>query len=369
MIDNKTFNVSIVTSDGKVGFTVGMDVIVSLFQLEVGCLLLFTKGFGHFFYLKVFGKNDVEINYPDVDVDEAEVAPVDVENEIDEHIHGGVTRFVRSAGEDYFRIPDSVSRMAKLDEGLKDLTIRLLHMDPPLQITNGTRRERRSNGRGFRYALTSWKKFMKAARIKVHMEQAAITLLNNVDLNVDDYTIRIRIVRLWTRPTFNNPRKIYCYDMIFMDQEGTKMKAFVLQKNTTGYEHLLNENQYLTIRNPSMGENRQKVKYVHSSFKINLNDNTTVQECNEPVGAEWGFDFSPFDSVVDDPLDDSKSFKSLIDVIGFVVKCLPSDDKSDHNNGKDDKKTTFILEDLQYILIYIYIHLLLLIYFSHFIYF
>ncbi|KAF5769814.1 hypothetical protein HanXRQr2_Chr14g0652571 [Helianthus annuus] len=51
------------------------------------------------------------------------------------------------------------------------------------------------------------------------MEQAAVTLLNNVDLNVDDYTIRIRIVRLWTRPTFNNPRKIYCYDMIFMDQE------------------------------------------------------------------------------------------------------------------------------------------------------
>ncbi|KAJ0489947.1 hypothetical protein HanHA300_Chr12g0449751 [Helianthus annuus] len=137
MIDNKMFNVSIVTSDGKVGFTV------------------------------VFGKNGVEISYPDVDVDEAEVAPVDAENEVEEQIHGGVSRFVRMAGEDYFRIPDPVSRMAKLDEGLKDLTIRFLHLDPPLQITNGTRRERRSNGRGFRYALTSWKKFMKAARIKV----------------------------------------------------------------------------------------------------------------------------------------------------------------------------------------------------------
>ncbi|KAJ0953754.1 hypothetical protein HanRHA438_Chr00c48g0858371 [Helianthus annuus] len=101
-------------------------------------------------------------------------------------------------------------------------------MDPPLQITNGTRREKRSNGHGFRYALTCWKKFMKAARIK--MEQAAITLLNNVDLNVDDYTIRIRIVRLWTRPTFNNRRKIYCYDMIFMDQEGTKMQALFYRK-------------------------------------------------------------------------------------------------------------------------------------------
>ncbi|KAJ0697162.1 putative DNA-binding pseudobarrel domain superfamily [Helianthus annuus] len=37
MIDNKTFNVSIETSNGKVGFTVGMDVIVSMFQLVVIC--------------------------------------------------------------------------------------------------------------------------------------------------------------------------------------------------------------------------------------------------------------------------------------------------------------------------------------------
>ncbi|XP_035845239.1 replication protein A 70 kDa DNA-binding subunit D-like [Helianthus annuus] len=126
------------------------------------------------------------------------------------------------------------------------------------------------------------------------MEQAAITLLTNVDLNVDDYTIRIRI--------------------------GTKM---------------------------------QKVKYVHSSLKINLNDNTTVEACNEHVGAEWGFDFSPFDSVVDDPDDDGKSFKSPIDVIGFVIKCLLAEDKSEHNNGKDENKTTFILEDLRHPQIYV----------------
>ncbi|KAJ0442273.1 hypothetical protein HanIR_Chr16g0807271 [Helianthus annuus] len=130
MIDNQTFNVSIVTNDGKVGFSASMDVIISMFQLEI------------------------------------EVAPIDVDNEVEEQIHSGVTRFVRTAGEDYFRIPDHVSRMAKLHEGLKDLTIKFLHLDPPLQITNGTRRERRTNGRGYRYALTSWKKFMKAAQIK-----------------------------------------------------------------------------------------------------------------------------------------------------------------------------------------------------------
>ncbi|MFS7961333.1 hypothetical protein Hanom_Chr08g00713711 [Helianthus anomalus] len=56
--------------------------------------------------------------------------------------------------------------MAIIDKGLKDITVRLMHLDPPQQFTNGTRRERKSN-RGFRYALTSWNKFIKAARIKV----------------------------------------------------------------------------------------------------------------------------------------------------------------------------------------------------------
>ncbi|KAJ0612703.1 putative nucleic acid-binding, replication factor A [Helianthus annuus] len=292
MIDNQTFNFSIVTNDGKVGFSA------------------------------VFGKNGVEITYPNLDFHEIEVAPIDVDNEVEEQIHGGVTRFVRTAGEDYFRIPDHVSRMAKLHEGLKDLTINFLHLDPPLQITNSTRRERRTNGRGYRYALTSWKKFMKAAQIKVQMEEGAITLLNNLDLNVDNYTIRIRIVRLWTRADFNNARKVYCYDMIVMDSEGTKMQAFVLAKNASGYQHLLEEKRCLTIRNPSLGENRQKVKYAKGGLKINLNNNTVVEECHEAIGSEWGFDFTPFDSVVEDPTVDNKFFKSPIATLFVLISIM-----------------------------------------------
>ncbi|KAJ0489242.1 putative transcription factor B3-Domain family [Helianthus annuus] len=102
LLDNKTFNVVIETSDGKVGFTVGIDVIVNQLQLKAGCFLLFTKAFGNFFHLKIFGKNGVEMNFPDVDVDEADVAPIDAENEVDEQIPGGVRRFVRTACERYF---------------------------------------------------------------------------------------------------------------------------------------------------------------------------------------------------------------------------------------------------------------------------
>ncbi|XP_035840168.1 uncharacterized protein LOC118487433 [Helianthus annuus] len=35
-------------------------------------------------------------------------------------------------------------------------------------------------------------------------------------------------------------------------------------------------------------------------------------------------------------------------VIGFVVKSIPAEVKSDSNNGKEENKVTFILEDLQH---------------------
>ncbi|KAM0050863.1 hypothetical protein Hdeb2414_s0007g00228691 [Helianthus debilis subsp. tardiflorus] len=114
MIENKTFHVMIETANGKFGFTVGIDVIVSQLQLEPGCFLLFTKNLGNYFNLKVFGKNGVEKNFLDVDV--------------------------------YVMLPDRVSEMSKLDLGLKDITVRLLNRDPPVQFTNGTIRERTREG-------------------------------------------------------------------------------------------------------------------------------------------------------------------------------------------------------------------------------
>ncbi|MFS7930722.1 hypothetical protein Hanom_Chr04g00347651 [Helianthus anomalus] len=62
-------------------------------------------------------------------------------------------------------LPDRVYEMAKLDLCLKDITVRLLNRDPPVQFTNGIIREREREV--FRYALRRWSKFMKTAGIKV----------------------------------------------------------------------------------------------------------------------------------------------------------------------------------------------------------
>ncbi|KAJ0477413.1 hypothetical protein HanHA300_Chr13g0488251 [Helianthus annuus] len=163
-VGNQSFHVKIETLFGKVGFSIGFDVIVSLFHLEAGCYLIFTRGFGNYFHLTILGKNGVEINYADVQLDEIIVAPIDVVGEpaIDEQENVPVYKFHRMASKD-FRLPDNVSRMAKLGADLKPMTVRLLHLPEQLEFTNPTRREK--NGEDWRYALSKWSKFMKRARI------------------------------------------------------------------------------------------------------------------------------------------------------------------------------------------------------------
>ncbi|KAM0052256.1 putative DNA-binding pseudobarrel domain superfamily [Helianthus debilis subsp. tardiflorus] len=146
-LGNKTFHFKIETFDGKVCFTNGIDVIVSQYQLEAGCYFLFTKWFGYSIYLRIFGKNGVEMNFDDVHVEEAVVAPVDCVKDVSpisddppavaEQQDGRRIRFIRMAAE-YFRLPNDVLRMAKLDLGLKSITIRLMHLSPQKEFPNHT---------------------------------------------------------------------------------------------------------------------------------------------------------------------------------------------------------------------------------------
>ncbi|KAM0050421.1 putative DNA-binding pseudobarrel domain superfamily [Helianthus debilis subsp. tardiflorus] len=102
-VGNKIFHAKIQTLFGKVGFSIGFDVIVTLFHLEPGCYLIFTRGFGNYFHLRILRKNGVEINYSDVQLDETIVAPIDVldEPDNDEQNNVRVYKFHRMASKDF----------------------------------------------------------------------------------------------------------------------------------------------------------------------------------------------------------------------------------------------------------------------------
>ena len=51
------------------------------------------------------------------------------------------------------------------------------------------------------------------------MDMNNITLINDRDIQKDDFTIKIRIIRLWNQPLFKNPTQLYSIEMILMDEE------------------------------------------------------------------------------------------------------------------------------------------------------
>ncbi|MFS7938182.1 hypothetical protein Hanom_Chr05g00436391 [Helianthus anomalus] len=105
------------------------------------------------------------MNFHDVHVDEVNVAPLNVEKDgtpisddqptVAEQQGGGYIRFVCTAAK-YF---------TKLHSSLKNITIRLIHVSPPIEFTNGTRRETKEKGDG--YALKRWSTCMNTADVEV----------------------------------------------------------------------------------------------------------------------------------------------------------------------------------------------------------
>ncbi|MFS7961178.1 hypothetical protein Hanom_Chr08g00711751 [Helianthus anomalus] len=63
------------------------------------------------------------------------------------------------------RLPDDVSAKAKLHLSLKNITIRLMHVSPLIEFSNGTRRETKDKGYG--YGLKRWSTCMNTAGIEV----------------------------------------------------------------------------------------------------------------------------------------------------------------------------------------------------------
>ncbi|KAJ0806285.1 hypothetical protein HanPI659440_Chr02g0087791 [Helianthus annuus] len=114
------------------------------------------------------------MNFHDVHVDEADVEPLNIVKDgtpisddqpaVAEQQGGRYIRFVCTAAK-YFRLPDDVSAKAKLHLSLKNITIRLMHVSPPIEFTNGTIRETKEKGYG--YALKRWSTFMNTAGIEV----------------------------------------------------------------------------------------------------------------------------------------------------------------------------------------------------------
>ncbi|XP_076949151.1 uncharacterized protein LOC143621690 [Bidens hawaiensis] len=102
------------------------------------------------------------------------------------------------------------------------------------------------------------------------MEPKNLIKLRELDATKTNYTIKVRVVRLWRKPNNKNPNEIWSIEMIIMDEEhsqlhkfsGTKMQASVFKTYFPKFEEHLRENECYFIFRPTLADNDAKIKHV-----------------------------------------------------------------------------------------------------------
>ncbi|KAK1441420.1 hypothetical protein QVD17_07303 [Tagetes erecta] len=144
------------------------------------------------------------------------------------------------------------------------------------------------------------------------MELQHFNLFNELDVAREDYTLKVRIIRLWRKPMFRNPTETYSIELILLDEEGNRIQASVLNRFFNRFEQFLNEGVCLIITKPQLGSNISKYKYIDNKLKVCLNFSTHVVRCNNFNGHMYGFVMTPYSEILNCIVPDNSSIASYM---------------------------------------------------------
>ncbi|KAI3522865.1 hypothetical protein L1887_00917 [Cichorium endivia] len=74
------------------------------------------------------------------------------------------------------------------------------------------------------------------------MESKQITLISDLHVLKDDFTIKVSVIRMWNQMLFENPNEKYSIEMVLIDEQGNKIQACVPRRCIPKFEKILQEN-------------------------------------------------------------------------------------------------------------------------------
>ncbi|GJR85827.1 nucleic acid-binding, OB-fold protein [Tanacetum coccineum] len=140
---------------------------------------------------------------------------------------------------------------------------------------------------------------------------------------------------MWKQP--------YTTDLILMDEKGERIHAVVKKQLIPTFEPLLEQGTTVVITKFGVAENGGQYLILKHPFKLNFYRHTAVKKCPDFQGSLYGFRFVPFANILNKEVVGAED----VDVIGNVVSC-GNLDVYNNRNGKEQKRMTFDLQDLEY---------------------
>ncbi|RYR49024.1 hypothetical protein Ahy_A07g035302 [Arachis hypogaea] len=168
---------------------------------------------------------------------------------------------------------------------------------------------------------------------------ADIHKIADINPTIDNLCVRIRVIRLWTLPSYENSPLPYSIEMVWLDEDGGKIHVSVKKAFMSRFMNLLEEGISYQIRYFGVGLNKGYFKTTHHEYVVNLNQRTDVHRLPESSNIpRYGFKFVSFDTLNAPGYDCTY----LVDVVGYLVGI--GNEKTLEKDGKSTKYTVIELE-------------------------
>nr|KAJ0213944.1 hypothetical protein LSAT_V11C400197330 [Lactuca sativa] len=98
------------------------------------------------------------------------------------------------------------------------------------------------------------------------MENRKISMISELALSQDDYTIKVRVIRLWRQTSWN--QQLRMIRMILMDEMGLKIECNVDKPFASLQGKSFEEYGDYYIHKPTLGLNEGAIKFVDGPHKL-----------------------------------------------------------------------------------------------------
>ncbi|KAK6124574.1 hypothetical protein DH2020_041683 [Rehmannia glutinosa] len=168
-----------------------------------------------------------------------------------------------------------------------------------------------------------------------------MTLIKDISMKKSHFAMKLRLVRLYEKPVYNNPSQIQSLECVFHDSEGDRIYGTIKKSHIAQFKNQLNESRVYAIKYFGVAYYTDKYKTTATKYKLQFHGKTQVFELDDSAIPRILFNFKSFrDLSSSENIDET----ILFDIIGRVVAMQSAQSKE--LGGKLTRFIDLTLEDL-----------------------
>nr|KAJ0209027.1 hypothetical protein LSAT_V11C400213870 [Lactuca sativa] len=142
----------------------------------------------------------------------------------------------------------------------------------------------------------------------IYMAAGDFTLIRDLDVLKDIFTMKLRVIRLWTLDNYYNKNELFSIELILMGEEGNKIQGYVPKAYIYKFKKLLKEGEAFIIKSPNLAKMQERsFQLTNQLQKLALNLDSIVTPCDNFSGSVNGFDFVEYRAIIDGTVPDNMS--------------------------------------------------------------